>query len=48
LTEEQLGMAKISFVQSINERIFHLQVEDSLVINMDETPSNMGYNYSLL
>ena len=38
LDEQQLGDAKISFVQSFNDRVALLKVPLDLVINMDETP----------
>jgi hypothetical protein len=40
LDEQQLGAAKIEFVQSFRDRVKNFEVPDDLVINMDETPSN--------
>jgi hypothetical protein len=39
LDEQQLGDAKIAFVQSFINRIADLYVPNDLIINMDETPS---------
>jgi hypothetical protein len=48
LDEQQLGDAKIAFVQSFNQRVAEIEVPNDLVINMDETPSKFMYSFSLL